>query len=58
MGVLNVRDALQVFLKEVENEESLLADYLMCASDSFDRACLTLTLPTRILILIGLALVL
>jgi CBS domain-containing protein len=30
MGVLNARDALQMLLKEVENEESLLRDYVMC----------------------------
>jgi CBS domain-containing protein len=30
VGVLNARDALQVLLKEVENEESLLRDYVMC----------------------------
>ncbi|AWM86771.1 cyclic nucleotide-binding/CBS domain-containing protein [Microvirga sp. 17 mud 1-3] len=29
VGVLNARDALQVLLKEVENEESLLRDYVM-----------------------------
>jgi len=29
-GVLNARDALQMLLKEVENEESLLRDYVMC----------------------------
>jgi CBS domain-containing protein len=29
MGVLNARDVLQVLLKEVENEESLLRDYVM-----------------------------
>ena len=27
---LNARDALQMLLKEVENEESLLLDYVMC----------------------------
>jgi len=26
----NARDALQVLLEEVENEESLLRDYVMC----------------------------
>ena len=30
VGVLNARDALQVLLEEVENEESLLRDYVMC----------------------------
>ena len=30
IGVLNARDALQALLKEVENEESLLRDYVMC----------------------------
>ena len=30
VGVLNARDALQMLLKEVENEESLLRDYVMC----------------------------
>ena len=30
MGVLNARDALQMLMKEVENEESLLRDYVMC----------------------------
>ena len=29
LGVLNARDALQVLLDEVENEESLLRDYVM-----------------------------
>lgn len=29
VGVLNARDALQVLLKEVENEELLLRDYVM-----------------------------
>ena len=29
VGVLNARDALKVLLKEVENEESLLRDYVM-----------------------------
>jgi CBS domain-containing protein len=29
VGVLNARDALQVLLEEVENEESLLRDYVM-----------------------------
>jgi CBS domain-containing protein len=29
VGVFNARDALQVLLKEVENEESLLRDYVM-----------------------------
>tara|TARA_R110000765_G_scaffold258133_1_gene358421 strand:- start:409 stop:573 length:165 start_codon:yes stop_codon:yes gene_type:complete len=30
IGVLNARDALQVFLTEVEQEETLLRDYVMC----------------------------
>ena len=30
VGVLNARDALQMLLTEVENEESLLRDYVMC----------------------------
>lgn len=30
VGVLNARDALQVLLEKVENEESLLRDYVMC----------------------------
>jgi len=30
VGVLNARDALQLLLEEVENEESLLRDYVMC----------------------------
>ena len=30
LGVLNARDALQMLLKEVENEEQLLRDYVMC----------------------------
>ena len=30
VGVLNARDALQVLLEEVENEESLLRDHVMC----------------------------
>lgn len=30
VGVVNARDALQVLLTEVENEESLLRDYVMC----------------------------
>jgi CBS domain-containing protein len=30
VGVLNARDALQVLLEEVENEESLLRHYVMC----------------------------
>jgi CBS domain-containing protein len=30
VGVLNARDVLQMLLKEVENEESLLRDYVMC----------------------------
>jgi CBS domain-containing protein len=30
VGVLNARDALQMLLREVENEESLLRDYVMC----------------------------
>lgn len=30
VGVLNARDALEVLLEEVENEESLLRDYVMC----------------------------
>jgi hypothetical protein len=30
VGVVNARDALQVLLKKVENEESLLRDYVMC----------------------------
>ena len=30
VGVLNARDALQVLLEEVENEELLLRDYVMC----------------------------
>ncbi len=30
LGVLNARDALQALLKEVENEEALLRDYVMC----------------------------
>jgi predicted transcriptional regulator len=29
VGVLNARDALQALLEEVENEESLLRDYVM-----------------------------
>ena len=29
VGVLNARDALQVLLEEVENEETLLRDYVM-----------------------------
>jgi CBS domain-containing protein len=29
LGVLNARDALQTLLQEVENEESLLRDYVM-----------------------------
>lgn len=29
MGVLNARDALEVLLEEVENDESLLRDYVM-----------------------------
>jgi len=28
--MLSARDALQVLLEEVENEESLLRDYVMC----------------------------
>ncbi len=30
LGVLNARDALEGLLDEVENEESLLRDYVMC----------------------------
>ena len=30
VGVLNARDALQALLEEVENEELLLRDYVMC----------------------------
>lgn len=30
VGVLNARDALQALLKEVEDEEALLRDYVMC----------------------------
>lgn len=30
VGVLNARDALQALMQEVENEESLLRDYVMC----------------------------
>lgn len=30
IGMLNARDALQLLLEEVENEESLLRDYVMC----------------------------
>lgn len=30
VGVLNARDALQALMKEVENEESLLRDYVQC----------------------------
>ena len=30
IGVLNARDALQVLLQEVQDEESLLRDYVMC----------------------------
>ena len=30
VGMLSARDALQVLLEEVENEESLLRDYVMC----------------------------
>jgi predicted transcriptional regulator len=30
VGVLNARDALQVLLEDVENEESLLRHYVMC----------------------------
>jgi CBS domain-containing protein len=30
LGVLNARDALQVLLKEVQDEEALLRDYVMC----------------------------
>jgi hypothetical protein len=30
VGVLNARDALQVLLVKVENEESLLRDCVMC----------------------------
>ena len=30
IGMLNPRDALQALLREVENEESLLRDYVMC----------------------------
>lgn len=30
MGVLNARDALEALLDEVENEESLLRDCVMC----------------------------
>jgi signal-transduction protein with cAMP-binding, CBS, and nucleotidyltransferase domain len=30
LGVLNARDALEALLDEVENEESLLRDYVMC----------------------------
>lgn len=30
IGVLNARDALQVLLTEVEQEETLLRDYVMC----------------------------
>ena len=29
VGVLNARDVLKVLLKEVENEETLLRDYVM-----------------------------
>jgi predicted transcriptional regulator len=31
LGVLNARDALQALMQEVENEEALLRDYVMCA---------------------------
>lgn len=30
VGVLNARDALQALMQEVENEESLLRDYVQC----------------------------
>ena len=30
IGVLNARDALEVLRKEVEHEEELLRDYVMC----------------------------
>jgi CBS domain-containing protein len=30
IGMLNVRDALEVLLQEVEDEEALLRDYVMC----------------------------
>ena len=30
IGLLNARDALEVLLAEVEQEESLLRDYVMC----------------------------
>jgi hypothetical protein len=30
VGVLNARDALEILLQEVEDEESLLRDYVMC----------------------------
>jgi CBS domain-containing protein len=30
VGMLNVRDALEVLLQEVEDEEALLRDYVMC----------------------------
>jgi CBS domain-containing protein len=30
IGVLNARDALEVLLTEVEQEETLLRDYVMC----------------------------
>lgn len=30
VGILNVGDALQTLLQEVENEEKLLRDYVMC----------------------------
>lgn len=30
LGTLSARDALQLLLEEVENEESLLRDYVMC----------------------------
>ena len=30
IGILNARDALQALMQEVEQEESLLRDYVMC----------------------------
>lgn len=30
IGVLNVRDALEILLKEAEDDEALLRDYVMC----------------------------
>ena len=30
IGLLNARDALEVLLTEVEQEETLLRDYVMC----------------------------